>query len=121
MVDSNNDDLSLKAVSPRDTRDLLHVSTDAACGTIVAKIKDNGSVDKALCFTLQTQNPSEVYEPIGVYGTGDDNKAATVFFLEFATKKSFMTAYSDDIGRDNEPLKVQKYGFTSSSIKSVTA
>ena len=52
--------LNLKAATPNTENKLLHVATGAFCGeTLVTVIKGTSRVDKALCFTLATQIPSE--------------------------------------------------------------
>ena len=52
--------LNLKAVAPNAGTKLLHVVTGAFCGeTLVTMIRPTARPDKALCFTLATQIPSE--------------------------------------------------------------
>ena len=52
--------LNLKAVAPNAGDKLLHVVTGAFCGeTLVTVIRPTAKYDKALCFTLATQIPSE--------------------------------------------------------------
>ena len=50
--DVNYVDFNLKGVSPLRSRDLLHVSTSAAVGTLLSKILDSGRLDEAVSFNL---------------------------------------------------------------------